>query len=207
MFVLKNSGERIIPDEMKPTNGLYLEHIARYYFSLPYIKGRVLDIACGSGYGSQFIAKSKKKTITELIAVDNVSEVIDYASIRYNHPLIKYHVANALDQELVYTIGTFDTILSFETIEHVPDEKAFLKNLYGLLNPDGMLILSTPFGQGRYEPCGSPFHYFQLTPGEFEELFTPYQFSELEIYHQRGVTIEPPRNEAKYSLGVAVCKK
>ncbi|WP_311775171.1 methyltransferase domain-containing protein [Alkalihalobacillus sp. TS-13] len=205
--MLENTGERIIPDEMKPTNGRYLEHIARYYFSLPYVKGKVLDIACGSGYGSQFVAKTKKKTISELVAVDNSAEVIDYALKRYNHPLIDYHVEDALDSNLVQKIGMFDTILSFETIEHVHDESQFVKNLFDMLNPGGMLVLSTPFGQGRNEPCGSPFHYFQLTPEEFEVLFTPYPFSEVEIYHQRGVTIEPPRNKVKYALGVAVCRK
>ncbi|MCF6409547.1 class I SAM-dependent methyltransferase [Pseudalkalibacillus salsuginis] len=205
--MLENTGERIIPDEMKPTNGLYLEHIARYYFSLPYVSGRVLDMACGSGYGSHFVAKSKKKTISELIAVDNAVDAIEYASKRYNHPFVQYHVADALNPNLKQEIGTFDTILSFETIEHIPNEQEFVNNLFHLLNPGGMLVLSTPFGQGRNEPCGSPFHYFQLTPEEFENLFTPYPFSNLETYHQRGVTIEPPRQGVKYALGVAVCKK
>lgn len=204
---MENTGERIIPDELKPTSGLFLEHIARYYFSLPYVKGRVLDIACGSGYGSHFVAKTKKKSISELVAVDNALEVIDYAAKRYNHPLIEYRVEDALDSKLIKKVGMFDTILSFETIEHVPDDRQFLKILFELLNPGGMLVLSTPFGRGRNEHCGSPFHYFQLTTEEFEELFTQHPFSEVEIYHQRGVTIEPPRKEVTYTLGVAVCKK
>lgn len=54
-------GERIIPKLMKPMNGMLLEHIARYYFATPYVRGRVLDIACGTGYGSHLVAKERKR--------------------------------------------------------------------------------------------------------------------------------------------------
>jgi hypothetical protein len=43
--LLEWTGERIIPKTIKMMNGMLLEHIARYYFALPYIKGRALDIA------------------------------------------------------------------------------------------------------------------------------------------------------------------
>jgi 2-polyprenyl-3-methyl-5-hydroxy-6-metoxy-1,4-benzoquinol methylase len=203
--LLENTGERIIPEFMKPTNGLYLEHIARYYFSIPYIKGRVLDLACGSGYGTQFIAKSTKKTTTEVIGVDIDSSTIAYAKKTYHHPLVSYQIEDALDENLPRKLGQFDTILSFETIEHVLDDHLFMNNIYNMLRPGGILVLSTPFGQGRGKPCGSPFHAHQLTDQEFKDLFDG--FKSCEIYYQRGVTIEPPREGLKYPLGVSVCIK
>jgi 2-polyprenyl-3-methyl-5-hydroxy-6-metoxy-1,4-benzoquinol methylase len=204
--LLEYTGERVIPDLMKPTSGLYLEHIARYYFSIPYITGRVLDIACGSGYGTQFIAKStKNKGTTEVIAVDCDPKTIKYAQERYNQQLITYKVEDALDPRLPQKLGKFDTILSFETIEHISDDLLFMKNLYDMLNPGGTLVLSTPFGKGRGKPCGEKFHYHQLTPEEFEALFAAFSYKE--IYYQRGVTIEPPRDIVDYKLGVAVVRK
>lgn len=203
--LLENTGERVIPDQMKATNGLYLEHIARYYFATPYVHGRVLDFACGTGYGSHFIAKSCKREATEVVGIDIDPDTIQYAKKRYSHPLTAYRTADVLDPELPHHIGTFDTIISFETLEHVPDDRQFMKQVYNLLRPGGTLVLSTPFGQGRNHPCGSPFHYFQLTSNEFNHLFT--DFRDVEIYHQRGVTIEPPREGVRYFLGVAVCKK
>lgn len=205
--MLHDTGERVIPDLMKATNGLYLEHIARYYFSTPYVKGRVLDFASGSGYGTFFIAKTCKKDCDEVIGVDISEEAIAYANKRYHHPLVHYHLSDALDSNLINKIGQFDTILSFETIEHVKDDFAFLEQAFRLLKPGGKLILSTPFGKGRNEPCHSPFHYFQLTPIEFENLFRHFPFQKVEFYQQRGVTIENPRVGVKYYLGVAVATK
>lgn len=190
---------------MKPTNGMLLEHIARYYFSTPYVKGRVLDIACGAGYGTHMMAKSCKKKIDQVLGADIDPEAIQYAKSKYYHPLSEYRIADALDAALPQKLGRFHTIVSFETIEHLHNDQLFMRHLYDMLLPGGTLILSTPFGQGRGKPCKCPFHIHQLTPQEFEELFDA--FSSVEIYHQRGVTIEPPREGVQYSLGVAVCRK
>lgn len=209
--MLELTGERVIPKLMKPTNGMLLEHIARYYFSLPYIRGRVLDIACGVGYGSHMIAKACKKEIDEVVAVDVDKKTIQYAQKNYHHPLISYQTGDALDPQLPHKLGQFDTIVSFETIEHVPDDQLFIEQMYRMLNPGGTLILSTPFGQGRGKPTNEPFHVHQLTREEFIELFGV--FNEVEIYYQRGVTFErglgnePPREGVKYPLGIAVAKK
>jgi len=204
-MVLKDTEERVIPEMMKPTNNMLLEHISRYYFSTPYVKGRALDIACGSGYGTQMIAKACKYQIERIIGVDLNSDAIEYAKGRYYHPMATYEVRDALDPLLRDKIGTFDTILSFETIEHVAEEELFMNNLHDLLNPGGTLVLSTPFGHGRGIPCGSPFHIHQYTKEEFIDLFQA--FSDVEVYYQRGVTIEPPRTEVYYPIGVAVCRK
>lgn len=195
----------MIPELMKPTNGMLLEHIARYYFSTPYAGGVVLDIACGVGYGSHMIAKTCKKEVSHVVAVDVDKDTIKYADKTYNHPRITFKTANAIDPALPQKLGMFDTILSFETIEHVSDDFQFMHNLYTMLNPGGTLVLSTPFGSGRGKKCQQPFHVHQYTKEEFAELFIA--FKEVDIYYQRGVTIEPPRQGIKYPLGVAVCIK
>ncbi|HET7656809.1 MAG TPA: class I SAM-dependent methyltransferase [Bacillales bacterium] len=203
--MLENTGERIIPDLMKPVNGMLLEHIARYYFSTPYIKGRVLDISCGTGYGAQMVAKVCKKEVERVVAVDNQPDVLEYARGRYHHPLIEWVEADALAPDLPERLGTFDTILSFETIEHLQDDKLFINHLQRMLNPGGTLILSTPFGSGRGKPTNEPFHVHQLTQDEFADLFKT--FSNVQIYYQRGVTFEQPREGVRYPLGVAVVKQ
>ncbi|WP_139489682.1 class I SAM-dependent methyltransferase [Brevibacillus dissolubilis] len=192
---------------MKPSNGMLLEHLARYYFSTPYVYGRVLDIACGVGYGTQMIAKNCRLEATEIIGVDLDPASIRYAQSYYYHPMVTYQVEDALDPLLPEKLGQFDTIVSFETIEHVPDDRLFMKNIYDMLKPGGMLVLSSPFGRGRGMQTSEKFHVHQLTPEEFAELFVEFPFSEVEIYYQRGVTIEPPRKDVRYFIGVAVCKK
>lgn len=205
IYLLEWTGERIIPKLLKPTNGMLLEHIARYYFATPYIRGRVLDIACGTGYGCHMVAKERKREVTEMIGVDIDEETLFYANREYNHQKITYVKGNAVDPGLPEQLGLFDTILSFETIEHVEDDRLFMDNLYQMLKPGGTLVLSSPFGRGRGMLTSEPFHVHQLTPAEFEELFE--RFSEVDIYYQRGVTFEKPRDGIRYFIGVAVCTK
>lgn len=208
--MLKDTGERIIPSEMKPTNGMLLEHLARYYFAMPYARGRVLDIACGVGYGAQMTAKGKKREVDHVLGVDIDAEAIAFAQKHYYHPKLSFQTGDALDENIPMQIGVFDTIVSFETIEHVPDDRTFMKRMYALLRPGGTLIVSTPFGRGRQKPSSSAFHYYQLTPEEWEELLSSeeWPWEKLELYYQQGVAFErPARTGVHYPLGIAVCTK
>ncbi|WP_019415411.1 bifunctional 2-polyprenyl-6-hydroxyphenol methylase/3-demethylubiquinol 3-O-methyltransferase UbiG [Paenisporosarcina sp. TG20] len=201
---MKLTDERVVPDLMNPMNGLLLEHIARYQFSIEYAKGEVLDLACGSGFGTQLIAKARKENITTVIGVDVSSEAILYARGRYYHPLVSYKQGSVEDNNFMNSLGLFDTIISFETIEHVSDDRLFLQQLLNRLKPGGTLVLSTPFGKGRETSCSAEFHYHQLTVDEFHHLFDAYP--QTMFYYQKGVLIEPPRNSIHYPLGIAVCK-
>jgi len=203
--LVEDTGERVIPEYMKPSNGLLLEHMARYQFALPYVTGRVLDLSCGSGYGTHMMAKNRKNEIKEVIGIDIDEDIIKYAKANYYHPKSFFQKENAVDPELPEKLGTFDTIISFETYEHIEEEQQLLHNYYTLLRPGGTLIVSTPFGEGRGKECGSPFHIHQIKPEDFRNLFQDY--SSAEFYYQKGVLIEPPREGLHYPLGIAVCKK
>ncbi|WP_337020488.1 class I SAM-dependent methyltransferase, partial [Oceanobacillus massiliensis] len=128
--MLEDTGERVIPEKMKITNELLLEHVARYHFSINYARGRVLDFASGSGYGSHIIAKKCKKRVNEVIGVDIDKEAITYARGTYYHPLTTFLKEDVVDPTLPEKLGQFDTILSFETIEHIENEQQFLSNIY-----------------------------------------------------------------------------
>lgn len=201
---MKLTDERVVPDLMSNMNGLLLEHIARYHFAIDYAKGAVLDIACGSGYGAQLIAKARKENISTVSGVDVSAEAITYAKGRYYHPLVSFNQGSVEDDDFMESLGLFDTIISFETIEHVSNDRSFFLQLMKRLKPGGTLVLSTPFGKGRGESCSAPFHYHQLTVDEFHHLF--HDYPQTEFYYQRGVLIEPPRNSMHYPIGLAVCK-
>ncbi|SER13588.1 class I SAM-dependent methyltransferase [Piscibacillus halophilus] len=205
--MIEDTGERVIPKLMDPLNPLLLEHIARYQFALNYLSGRVLDLSCGAGYGTHMIAKQRKKHISEVIGLDLDQEIIDYAKNEYYHPQSTYEVADATDPNLINRFGTFDCIVSFETIEHIEDEKSIINNYHRLLKPGGTLIVSTPFGEGRGVPCGNPFHIHQLTQDEFRELFNE-RYEQVNFFYQNGVVMEPKQREGvRYPLGIAVCQK
>lgn len=203
--MVEDTGERVIPEFMKPSNKLLLEHMARYQFALPYVRGRVLDLSCGSGYGTHMMVKDKREEVDEVIGVDIDENIIQYARGAYYHPKSSFQVENAVDPKLPQKLGMFDTITSFETYEHIKEEKELMENYYRLLKPGGTLVVSTPFGKGRGIECGSPFHVHQITPEEFRKLFTDY--TSVKFYYQNGVLVEPPRDGVYYPLGIAVCTK
>lgn len=198
------TGERVIPDKMDRLNNLLLEHIGRYHFAANHTRGKVLDLACGVGYGSFLIAKYCKKKVDEIIGIDYDPETISYATKTYNHPRCSFFVDDALDFDLVDKYGNFDTIISFETLEHLDDDQAFLRNLQNLLHPGGRLIISTPLGAGRNFPSKQPFHKFQLTEDEFAELFIP--FDKVEFFSQQGLVFTPYQEEDNYPIMIAIAK-
>ena len=157
---LEYTGERMVPEKAEPST--YWEHIYRYRFAIPYVVGkRVLDIACGEGYGS---AAFLKAGATSVIGVDISEEACHHARSKYG---IDARVGDA--QSIPLPDQSVDVIVSFETIEHVPDPTAFLEECARVLIPEGMLIVSTP-NKDVYRINGeqhNPHHCSELTKEEF----------------------------------------
>ncbi len=206
LIKMQYTGERVIPEVMNPKNGHLLEHVARYEFAKSYCRGRVLDIACGVGYGIDILLDGpQEEKITEIVGLDVCQESIEYAKHMYGFLKATFYQQDISEENLYKKYGTFDTIISMETIEHLQDDYGFIDNLTKLLKDDGTLIISTPFGRGRGKPCGCPFHLHQYVEEEFLELLKP--FKKVIMYHQIDETIEIPQADKKYYLMVAVCEK
>ncbi|WP_459838474.1 class I SAM-dependent methyltransferase [Halanaerobaculum tunisiense] len=197
------TNERVIPKQMSQDNGLLIEHIARYKFASRYTQGRVLDFACGVGYGAEVLL-AMGEGIKQIVGLDIDRQSVEYAREHYNYPWTEFKVGSGTDLRLTEKIGKFDTIVSMETVEHIKDDYKFISNLQKLLRPTGKLIISTPFGQGRESECSNPYHYRQYTKREFEKLLS--SFSQVELFCQRNSKIEKPKPDKKYYLMVAVCQ-
>jgi SAM-dependent methyltransferase len=164
----KNTGERHIPvqagDDMSLAN---VDHMIRYAFTAPFVKDkRVLDISCGSGYGSQFIALQGARAV---VGVDVDEDSIRFASTFYSHPHVKYIQSDAHSIPSLED-ASFDVIVSFETIEHLQYPRQFLSELRRLLKPSGQLFISCP-NDYRATPWLSPFHLHKFRFTEFRDLF------------------------------------
>src|SRR5437868_7006006 len=87
---LPNDGERMVPELHKGTL-LYAEHLTRYLMANQIIKDKVvLEIACGSGYGTQLMSKSAKK----VYGVDVDKKTIEYAKQHFSASNIEYKLGN-----------------------------------------------------------------------------------------------------------------
>jgi len=177
--------ERLIVNNEVKENIIYNEHLARYELakemiaakggSLPIplsgtgVSGgeKILDAACGSGYGSKILAETGAK---EVVAIDISPEAIKLAKELYSSPNIKYvlgDVKNTKEEN-----NTFDFITSFETIEHLDNPSLFLKELKRVLKSDGLAVISTPNSEISGE--GNPFHLREFSRVEFTELVGKY---------------------------------
>jgi SAM-dependent methyltransferase len=169
--------ERIVPDETPP--GPLAIHEQRYTFALPYCEGRrVLDAACGVGYGSALLASRAR----EVVALDLSEAAIEYARQRYPAPNVEFRVADLDEPGLAP--DDFDVVVSFETIEHVPDRERYLRHVATTLRPDGLYVVSTPRVDETTESPANPFHYVEYSAADFEALLGRY-FGSVELYGQR----------------------
>lgn len=116
------------------------EHVHRYDWVKEFVKDKtVLDIACGTGYGSYKLAAEGKAS--EVTACDIDESTVQYASIRNRHPKITFETRDA---ETFEFSQKFDVITSFETIEHLRKPLDFLRNVDRVLSSDGFFFVSTP---------------------------------------------------------------
>jgi ubiquinone/menaquinone biosynthesis C-methylase UbiE len=139
------------------------EHAARYVYALPFVEGKtVLDIACGTGYGIGLI--QTKATFVAGVDVDTEAALEAVNECAKNAAVI---LGNGLD--LPFPGESFDLITSFETLEHLHERSAFLKELQRVLRPNGLLLLSTPNARYTHPVDGkpsNPFHVHEYTPDE-----------------------------------------
>lgn len=175
--------ERVIPDVS--ANFLYKEALARYEFAQKVLKckkrQRILDLACGTGYGSAFL--SKENTV---IGIDKDPKAISYAKKHYGKhaKFIAVNVETDLALQGL-TLQSYNAICAFEIIEHLTKPKTFLKNIVQLLKPNGIVILSTPNAESPVpeNSTKSKYHVKEFTQKEFEDILKKY-FTSVEIFGQ-----------------------
>lgn len=172
---LDDTGERMVPE--KSHARCFWEHIYRYRFAAPFVENkRVLDIACGEGYGTAALSKAGAVSV---IGMDISAEVCDHANRKYG---IDARVGSA--ESLPLPDESIDVITSFETIEHIEAPAKFLDECIRVLAPSGLLVVSTPNKEVYSEenPHNS-FHCSEMYLDELVSLLRP-RFPEFEIYTQ-----------------------
>ncbi len=131
------TGERFIPG----TPGeIWLEHWHRYHFAARWVVGkRVLDVACGEGYGSALLAR----TAALVTGVDISQRAVEHARAEYGR-LANARFACASCTQLPLPDASVDVAISFETLEHIHEQEAFVAELSRVLAPGGVLLISCP---------------------------------------------------------------
>jgi ubiquinone/menaquinone biosynthesis C-methylase UbiE len=163
---LDNDGERMIPEHHQGTF-IYGEHIVRYEAAKSLVKGKVvLDIACGSGYGSHLLSNDAKK----VYGVDVSSDAVEYAKKKFSNSNIEFMVGDA--EKIPLPDNSVDIVITFETIEHIKDYRKFMSEIKRVLKEDGLAVISTPNDTEFSE--GNHFHLHEFEHSELTTLISKY---------------------------------
>lgn len=180
--MIEFTGERFVPTE---SGEIRYEHMHRYTWASRFCQNKkVLDIACGEGYGSALLAGYA----TDVVGVDIAQEAVAHASEKYaSQTNLRFLQGSAtaipLDDQSV------DVAVSFETVEHLMQQSEMLAELRRVLKPEGLLIISSPnkkvYSEGR--DYVNEYHVKELYFEEFDALLRE-QFSAVTYLGQRLLT-------------------
>ncbi len=159
------TGERVVPGQV---NGdLWAEHISRYAFAARCATGaRVLDIGCGTGYGTSELARSGLSAV----GIDIALEAVAYGRAHYGQPNLSFLAASAT--ALPFADSSFDLVTGFEVIEHLSQWRGLLAEARRVLRPEGVFLVSTPnklyYTESRGAEGPNPFHTHEFEFAEFQ---------------------------------------
>ncbi len=174
--------ERIVPGLLEEgdeaARDVLRVHVERYEFAALHANpGRLLDIACGVGYGTRMLA-DRNPALESALGVDLSRDAIERASSEYACERVSYRQADAMH---FADVDGFDTIVSLETIEHVDDPVGLIARLVGLLRPGGRLIASVPTTPSVDV---NPYHQTDFTEGSFRRILAAHEGAEVDALRQ-----------------------
>lgn len=168
----------ITSDKIASDNPLHHRLLSAYVFSQKYIKGDVLELGCGEGRGIDIILR-KSKSFT---AIDKIKDVIEKLSLKYkDNVFISSNFPPLSDIE----DNSFDTIISFQVIEHIQDDTQYISEIERILRPGGVALITTP--NIKMTLTRNPWHVREYTSEELNNLCRKY-FSQVDVLGISGNT-------------------
>jgi SAM-dependent methyltransferase len=180
------TGERTLPD-VPEENYWYRRHLAVYEWIAAHVHGRrVVDLACGEGYGSAVLARAA----ASVVGVDANPDAFEHARRKYTGGRVTF------ERDMIETwSGDVDCVVLLQTIEHVQDPDAVLARLRDLVGPRGVVYVSTPnvltLAPKGEERSGNPWHVREYRPEEYRALCERHfaQVDLLGLFHARKLRL------------------
>ncbi len=176
---LQLTGERTLPD-VPEENYWFRRHLAVYEWIAPRVASlRVLDMACGEGYGSAVLATGA----ASVVGVDANPDAHEHARLRYAGPA---HSNLRFERDLVETFSEpADAVVFLQTIEHLQEPGRVLDHFRSLVGEHGCVYVSTPnvltLAPKGAERSDNPWHVREYRHEEFARLCREH-FAEVELF-------------------------
>lgn len=163
------SGERQVRENLE---GIEYWHKWRYQQACEYIGNgdEVLDVGCGCGYGTAIMA-DEAHSVT---GVDDSAEAVDYATKYWKKPNSRYINMNAME---LNQSDPYDTIVAFEVIEHIKDDKQFVEFIKKMAKQ--YIVVSVP--HITVPLSRSHWHWRHYTEEDITNLFVDENWKEVRM--------------------------
>jgi ubiquinone/menaquinone biosynthesis C-methylase UbiE len=151
----------ITSEQISSDNPIHQRLFKAYVIAKDFVRGDMLEVGCGEGRGVGLLMEYARS----FTAVDKIQNVIDELKIKYpsgrflsmNIPPLKELSENA-----------YDTVVSFQVIEHIQDDALFLQEIFRVLKPGGMAMLTTP--NRSMSLSRNPWHIREYMPNELKKI-------------------------------------
>jgi len=163
----------ITSDQIPSDNPIHQRLLKAYYLAKPYISGNLLELGCGEGRGVDLLAP----LATSYTAIDKISDIIEKLSSKFP----EYKFQSGSFPPFPYEDNSFDTIVTFQVIEHIKNDHMFLKEIKRVLKPGGQALITTP--NIKMTLSRNPWHIREYTADQLEKLCMTY-FPKVEM---RGI--------------------
>jgi ubiquinone/menaquinone biosynthesis C-methylase UbiE len=176
----KKGGERQAAFDL---GSIAKDHLERYRFASQHLphSGKIVDMACGVGYGSALMAQDS--ATREVTGVDIGPEAIEFANKFYKKKNNQF--VNASATAAPFTDSSFDGAVCFETIEHVNEDVAVIKEFQRILKPGAFFLLSHPNEEKLpYTKERFPYHVRHYFHSEMSDILQNAGFEIVKVFSQ-----------------------
>jgi 2-polyprenyl-3-methyl-5-hydroxy-6-metoxy-1,4-benzoquinol methylase len=160
----------IASDKITSDNPIHQRLLKAYYIAKDYVHGDLLEIGCGEGRGVGLL----QGLVKSYTGIDKISEVVDKLTVEYPAASFKQTIIPPLD----FPEKKFDTVISFQVIEHIKNDKQYLEEISRVLKPGGIALLTTP--NIKKSLSRNPWHIREYTAKELTDICSPY-FGKVEM--------------------------
>lgn len=158
-----------------------------------YVKGKVVDIGCGTGFGTHLLTRHAQ----EVHGVEIDARALKFAQRVFSNGTLLFHQADIT--KMISHKQRYDFVTMVDVIEHIKNDLKAVENVKKLLKPTGTFICSTPNTLCRYRKSEN--HIREYKPSEFFGLLVKV-FRHVSICDYR---LHPSSTEYVNPM-VAVCK-
>jgi SAM-dependent methyltransferase len=156
VFTTEITSEKITSD-----NPIHQRLFKAYVIAKDYVTGKLLEVGCGEGRGIALL----QPLVDHYTAVDKIPAAID--ELRQRYPESTF-IAATIPPLKDIEGALFDSVVSFQVIEHITDDCLFLREIHRVLKPGGIALLTTP--NRKMSLSRNPWHIREYAPSELQSL-------------------------------------